>query len=369
MLSKIMIELANCYREIKRNRKSIRQKHYDNCNVSSIIVNSLPLTSDEKSLIKDKWGDIIHCIPRGYQYYRGIKALCGFSPDYLPSSYFYPYIEGILNPYKFKRQLCHKSMLQMVYGLGIKHPSTLIRTYGGVFLDGNYKPLTECEAIKLIRSCNYPLLYKPSIDSEAGHGIRLIEPNDFDDLCNEIKSGKILMKNADFVLQYLVEQSCETSVFNPSSLNCMRVTTLNLNGNISVGSRALKCGPKGSVVDNIGSGKRGVIVGINPDGILCEKGFYGNGEIAYGHNDVLFKGMKIDDFYKVVDSAIALHKLAPACKMIGWDIALDANNDPVLIEGNVVYPGISFEQMCSGPIFGDRTDEFISFIKKQLIEK
>lgn len=43
-------------------------------------------------------------------------------------------------------------------------------------------------------------------------------------------------------------------------------------------------------------------------------------------------------------------------------MALDKDGDPVLIEGNTVYPGISLEQMCSGPIFGNRTDEVIDYL-------
>lgn len=363
MLTQIKNILSNTLNRVIADHRSQSEAKYDNRNVSHYLGAKAQLTADEKQQIKDKWGEIIHCIPRGYHYYSGLKMLNGFSPDYLPSSFFFPFIEGVLNPERWKHQLSHKSMIQLIHGFGIKHPHTVVRTYGGLFLNENFKPMSLTETIEVIKVCDLPLLYKPSIDSEQGSGIKLILPSQIDSFCNEIISGKIFMSCPDFVLQIPVEQSMETSIFNPSSLNCMRITTININNKVSVCSRAIKCGPKGSVVDNIGSGKRGVIVGINPDGSLCGKGFYGNGEVAEAHNEIRFIDQKIKHFNRVVDAAICLHSKIDKCKIIGWDLALDSHNDPVLIEGNVIYPGISMEQMCSGPIFGDRTDEVIAYIK------
>lgn len=138
--------------------------------------------------------------------------------------------------------------------------------------------------------------------------------------------------------------------------------TYNVNNKVTVGSRAIKCGSKDAVVDNIGNGKRGVIIGIKRDGSLCDSGFFENGEETENHNNVIFAGKKINHFHRVVDAAISLHSNLDKCKIVGWDIALDSNNDPVLIEGNVIYPGISLEQMCSGPIFSNRTDEVVEYV-------
>lgn len=256
----------------------------------------------------------------------------------------------------------HKSIIELAYRSGIGHPRTIIRTIGGVYFDEKFNPLLLNEVIEIIRKIDIPLLYKPSTDSEQGSGIRLILPEDFNSLILEIRTGQIFCNNADFVIQVPVEQSIETKYFNPSSLNCMRITTFNINNNISVGSRAIKCGPTNSIVDNIGRGKRGVIVGIQPDGSLNDFGFYGNGEKTLSHNGIVFSEKSIPHFNLVEEAAIHLHEYVPSCKIIGWDIALDSKNQPVLIEGNTVYPGISFEQMCSGPIFGERTDEVIKYI-------
>jgi hypothetical protein len=302
-------------------------------------------------------------VPRGYGYFAGLKSLRGFDANYLPSCYYYPYIERMLNPERWKTILSHKGMVEIAYGIGIKHPNTVLRSYGGVYLDSDFKPLLLSEAIAKVKNVGCALLYKPATESNQGHGIKLYNANEINTLCDKIKSSEILSAG-DFVLQELLTQSKDTAIFNNSSLNCMRITTLNLNGEVSVCTRAIKCGPKDSVVDNIGSGKRGVIVGIDNSGCLDNIGFYGNGETVTSHNNVVFSGQKINAFQKVLDAAVLLHKYVPTCKVIGWDIALDANDEPILIEGNVVYPGLSFEQMCSGPAFGTRTDEVIDYLKK-----
>lgn len=342
--------------------RSIAEANYDRRNLSSHLKDADPLTKSEKEEIKALWGGIIKSIPRGYEFYRGLKALNGFKASYLPSSFFFPYIEGVLNPPEWKYQLAHKSMLQLAYRTHIQNPTTVLRTYGGILFDNDYKPILRSQVRNILLHYDQPLLLKPAVDTEQGAGITLIQQKDFITFAREIESGRIFESYREFLVQVPVKQCAQTALFNSTSLNCMRVTTINLNGEISVGSRALKCGSKDSVVDNIGTGRRGVMVGIDANGKLKDKGFYGNGEFANEHNGIIFDGYVIDHFHKVEEAAKTLHTLVPACKIIGWDIALNENNEPVLIEGNTVYPGISLEQMCSGPIFGDRAEEVIEYI-------
>lgn len=345
-------------------RRSFIESKSDKMLMSSHLIPGVKLTKEEKHLIRSKWDNVTPCpVHRGYSYFLGQKCLGGFDPEFLPSSFYYPYVVKILNPTYWKQLLTHKGLFQLTYSEGISHPVTLIRSYGGVLFDKGYKPIQWKDVQSILYGSDKPLLFKPATDSSLGNGIRLFQSQDMDCLVDEVRTGRLFGLNTDFVIQEVVEQSSETALLNSSSLNCMRVTTLNLNGRVSVCSRAIKCGPANSVVDNIGTGRRGVIVGLLPDGQLNPFGFYGNGEKAVSHNNVCFKGRKISGFPQVEAAALRLHERVSKCRIIGWDIALDSNNSPVLIEGNVVYPGIALEQMCSGPIFGERTDEVIQYLK------
>ncbi len=366
MLHKIKEAIEGGYSKAICTHRSKRQQIYDYEHIQHYLSDDTKLTKEEISLIYETWGSLHLPIKNGLDFFRGLKPLFGFKPDFVPSSYFFPYIENILNPIAWKRLLSHKAMLEMLYGSGVRTPLTVLRSYGGVYLDKNYKPLTSTEATHVISECDFDLLYKPATDSEQGIGIEKYDVSKIPELVCKLRNRSILSNNSDFVIQKLIDQDPETAIFNPSSLNCMRITTLNLNGHVSVGSMAIKCGPKNSVVDNIGSGKRGVIVGISSDGTVANHGFYGNGETTLTHNGIKFEGKKIKSFPKLISTAINLHRFVPMCSVIGWDLALDSESNPILIEGNTVYPGISLEQMCSGPIFGERTDEVIDFLKYKI---
>lgn len=177
-------------------------------------------------------------------------------------------------------------------------------------MDENYKPLTFKQALAVVKKCDVDILYKPVTDSEQGFGIEKYSTDKLGKLYDDLNQGRLFERGTDFVLLELVEQSEDTKFFNPTSLNCFRVTTLNLNDRVSICSMALKCGPKNSVVDNIGRGKRGVIIGLNAIGELNPSGFYGNGERTKSHNDVIFDGIIIKNFPKIVDAAINLHEYA-----------------------------------------------------------
>ncbi len=342
--------------------QSISEARFDKDHIYPYL-NYCDLTAGEKHEIRRKYGKVIPCISRGYDYFKALKAVDHFDVRYLPSCYYYPYFIRVLNPDRFKQLLCHKSMLGFIYKTDVLQPTTPLRSLAGVYFDAENRPISPAQAADIIANAGSPLLFKPSTDSSFGAGIRLYKENELSELSKAV-SNQTFIRNSliDFVLQVPVKQSPETARFNPSSLNCMRITTLNLNGKITTDSMTFKCGRPGAFVDNIGSGRRGVIVGVDTNGQLKPYGYYGNGEKCTAHNGIEFAGQRIEGFDKVVEAAIKLHGMIDFCHVIGWDMALDENNNAVLIEGNTNCPGISLEQMCSGPVFGDRIDEVLSYV-------
>jgi len=59
------------------------------------------------------------------------------------------------------------------------------------------------------------------------------------------------------------------------------------------------------------------------------------------------------------------HKLYfPQCGIVGWDVVIDNNNIPKVIEANLSIPGIPAEQLCSGAFFKDVRDELCKVFGK-----
>ena len=124
----------------------------------------------------------------------------------------------------------------------------------------------------------------------------------------------------------------------------------------------LKIGKKGSNVDNWNSS---YLVGINKDGVLNNVGWDDKiHSVNKTDNGIQFGGSKYPYFDRVVSSVEHFHKkYFPQCGVVGWDVFIDENNNPVVIEANLVIPGITAEQLCSGPFFKDVHDEVVKRIK------
>ena len=222
--------------------------------------------------------------------------------------------------------------------------------------------MTIKELCCIIKAYNDDLIIKTSVDSERGLGVDLIKRENLHDFIRAIENGTVFEKHGEFVVQGIARQSQDTAIFNPSSLNCMRLTTLNLNGTVSVCSMGLKCGGSEAFVDNIGGGRGGIMVGIDEEGMLKEQGYYANGQSAKTHNGIKFKGKHISNFGEVLEIVRRLAERFRNVRLIGWDIALSEKNQPLLIEANAIWPGITLEQFTSGPLFGERTEEVIDFV-------
>lgn len=67
---------------------------------------------------------------------------------------------------------------------------------------------------------------------------------------------------------------------------------------------------------------------------------------------------------KAIEVIRQSHTRLPNVHLIGWDIAIDETGEPILIEINISYPGIIYEQLCSGPLFGERTGEVIEYVNE-----
>lgn len=367
MIGELVNKINRRYQKRLDNIVSMTNVEYDENFIQPYLIGGNDLTEDEINKIKIKWGGVIPYLKRGFRYFKALKELDRFSPDYLPSSYYFPIVETALNPKEHKFELSHKSLTDYLYKGIAKFPDTVVRKYNGMYFDGYQTPLSPKRAAELLRADEDNLIFKPAQFTVQGMGIEILTPERKTEMAALIEMENFAgWSDGDFVIQRLVPQSNATKKFNPSSLNTMRITTLNLNGKISVCSRGIKLGPIGSVVDNIGTGKKGVLVGLTEEGELMAHGFYGSGEKATSHNGVTFMGNKIPNFHKVIEVAKELHSVNSMSKIIGWDLALDENNNVVLIEGNAAHPGIGVEQMATGPIFGKRTDEVIEYVKDTL---
>lgn len=190
------------------------------------------------------------------------------------------------------------------------------------------------------------VIAKP-VDGDQGKGVLKIDSIDsvsYKELLNE-------KNNTTFVLEELIQNSNELAAINPTSLNTVRATTFILkDGTPRIISIILRVGAPGSYVDNWGAGG----VGYNFDLETGVCNMYGRDKknrpyVCHPGSNVQMVGFKLPNFEQLKDYVIALTKVYPAARYVGWDIAITPNGYE-LIEMNCPA-GHDMFQSFENPIY------------------
>ena len=205
-----------------------------------------PLTTDEKAKVREVWKSL--GFPIRYDFFETCKTLVGFDAYYLPESLYSPVLKGALNPIWSTYAYEHKGM----YGFLLKNvpqPITVVNNIDGQLYDADYVPISFEAAVEKMCRFEREMIIKPSLNSDSGHNVSKFRGNNR-------KGIKTLLKNSgkNYIVQGVVEQHPALKAFNPTSLNTMRITSLYLNGKVSIISSIFRFGSPGSVVDNTGAG-------------------------------------------------------------------------------------------------------------------
>ena len=293
-----------------------------------------------------------------HKFYGGVQGQ--YYKECIPNTVFYSKIEKFLNRVEYKA-LQDKNILDRIFS-GAQRPVTLVKNINGFFYIND--TLVSREAA--IRHCaeNGRFIIKPSLDTGGGKNVRLINQ----DLPKGPEREKMLKElfvkySKDFIVQEVVEQSPQMAAFNPTSLNTIRITTyLNQDGPVVLHA-ILRMGKEGSATDNISGG--GVCAGIDVSGRLRDE-TYNKYKIIIPKviDGVPLSQMSVPNYEAVKEMVKGLHLQVPFFRLVAWDIALDRDNQPVLIEYNVTDQGVD-SQAHEGPYLGNYTDEILTEYKAE----
>lgn len=309
------------------------------------------LSDADKAAIKSVWSSL--CTVRDFRSWEFFKAKIGFDPLFIPDDIFVRYIIRVLNPIDKVYCLQNKGMYPYLYS-GLNMPVTHANCINGtIYLPGGEIVNREnlCNRLMIGRD----LILKPSTDTCSGQGV--VRIHTIKELADALATA-----GDNFVIQDCVEQSELTGRFNKSSLNTFRINTLYINGHVSTVNIMFRHGLNGAVVDNAGAG--GVYSGVETDGRFIGRSLdrnlkdYTDTPFGIKYSEVIIPEVSI-----LTEYAENAHKAyLPMMGHVAWDIALDKNNMPVIIEVNLGWPGIMTEQLSScRPIYGFRTEEVIEY--------
>ena len=312
------------------------------------------LSSLEKKQFENNWHgwSLI-----SYEFYKAFGL--GFNPQIVPNDY-YDFAEHVLNLRWSAFFLQHKCNLKYIIPEK-NRPKTILQKIDGHYVFEDNTEISVLEAKDILKSHD-TFICKVAIGSGGGKGVQKVCWNKE---TNPEQLFRSLMNPEDLIFQEVLMQSDFMSSFNPDSVNTFRLLTLNINGRCTVLSSFVRMGAKGSFVDNLSSGG-GALVGVDKDGNIHEFGIKKDySKVFEAPSGLPFKGMVVPEWSNIKEKIIEFHQHIPHANLIGWDIAIDKDGEPVVIEINLDSAEIEAHQIFNGPVFGDRFDEVRQYIENK----
>lgn len=309
--------------------------------------------ADYAGVIRPYWKQFRVKVPKKFWFRLYCSGENSFSPRYIPENFWFRDIVPHYNNLIFAKALQDKCLFGLLFPQ-LRQPETVLRRMAGVFTDGEGRLLTQTEAAALCHGVGRVIL-KPSVSTGQGHGIRFF---DTDAITDEELLSLFRACGQNFIVQKKLAQHPALAQFNPRSVNTVRVVTFLHGDRVHILSSILRIGGGDNEVDNVSQG--GYQCTIRPDGQLEPTAITKQSgqwvRVRQTAGGVPFEGRTIPSFDRILEAVRSAAGSMGHFRLLGWDIAVSPDGEPVLIEYNVI-PGQN--QSTCGPTFGDLTDEVL----------
>lgn len=278
-----------------------------------------------------------------------------FSPYYLPHDLHINRIDEFFNPRAESKVMDNKCYYAQLFS-GIEQPETVVYRIGGLWFDAQ-RQLIDCSTAYEILRRELACFVKIATESYGGKGVCYLNSADGD---IGAQFEKFVGKTkADIVVQRPIRQHADLARINESSVNTYRILSLLSQDGVKIYSSILRMGVAGAKVDNASSG--GITCGITGDGKLKKYAYRVNGERFDRHptSGVEFDGYQLPGFAEAKKLVEKAHPMVPHFKMVSWDIAIQEDGTPVMIEANLAKGELDFHQLNNGPLFGEDTKKIL----------
>ena len=313
-----------------------------------------PLTKEQKNEIlhyfKELTGEEIPLTWHEFLYSRtGI-----YSKKYIPTSLYKVTLLYRANKHGYRDAYADKNMAD-VYLPDVKHPKMVLKNMNGYFyIDG--KAVTREEAIAHCQNLD-EVIIKPSLGTHGDGAKKLKVENGITNI-NGKSIGEVFDSyKENYCIQGFIRQHERMKALNPTSVNTIRVLTYRSGMEIIVLYTVIRIGRKGKEIDNESAG--GISTVIHDDGKLGKYAYGDPGvdKVEYTDSGIQLEGYEIPSYQKVVETVKRLHYNLPFFNLVGWDIAIGEDGEPILVEWNVCT---ELSQSANGPAFGDYTERIIT---------
>lgn len=202
------------------------------------------------------------------------------------------------------------------------------------------------------------VIVKNSRDSGFGRGVEKFH------IANEADAVDVIRQcegRTDFIIQKCIIQHPALAAFNQSSANMLRVCSWRHEDQVDIMYGAARAGVDGAITDVafVDGVELVHVVGITPDGYFSDKMLDQDGLVV----KALPKNVKVPAWDEIKQIVKKNHLMMDNFDIVGWDFTVDEDGKPKCFEWNIQWPGTVLYQYVNGPLYGDKTDEVLSFLK------
>lgn len=203
--------------------------------------------------------------------------------------------------------------------------------HSGAIFDCNQNSVTRAEAEEIVRTHGKNVFVKPAGGS-FGEGAHVHKYG--------TSIASLVDLSQTLLIQPIIQQHKTIAELHPSSLNTVRIDTLNINGEISHNAAVLKMGVNDMVVDNLRAGS--LVVGIDlktgrlyPEGTRSTK--YEVTKLAsHPNTKIEFGGIVVPYWTDVIEVTKRAAQALQGLGTLGWDVAITPEG-PLLVEANIYW--------------------------------
>lgn len=323
------------------------------------LVRSFCPTEDQKRDAEAYWRGVLgHGIPlwwhRLYASYTG-----KWDPRYIPEILFSVRLEPNSSNRADSEALDDKRRIGVFAGDGLRAPEEYAICCEGV-VTRHGKGVRASELHGSLADAG-PCVIKRARDTSSGRDVSFADFEGGRDRVTGLDVGSVVSKmGGDWVCQEAVVQHPSIAAIHPESVNTMRIVTYLTDRGVGACPVVLRVGRGASRVDNAHAG--GMFVHVREDGTLSEEAFteYQGRYREHPDTGLVFAGHRIEGVRGAVEACRRRHLAVGGFGFVSWDVCIDTQGAPVLIEVNLISQAVWLCQMASGEAaFGDDTAEVV----------
>jgi hypothetical protein len=263
---------------------------------------------------------------------------------WIPCDYYFFKVIPSLNPPHVSNISRFKTFDHRLFGGNCIQPLLLI--LGHQIYDSSFNLINRQQAYEVLKNFNAEVVIKQdkgcsSLQIEFMHA-------------TEMNLEQFIHKGKSYVIQPVIKQHHILNKIYPLSINSIRILTyMDSSSQIRVLYRLLKVGANGNKTDYIG-GQSNRLLFLDETGRVVSNAYNNNGvevESVHPETGCMYKDIVVPSIEASMKLCVELHYKYPYLGLIGWDVYIDENANPGIIEWNSWMPGFYMAEGLVGPLF------------------